>query len=795
MARGAKVHADPSAGDTSRRQTRQQTGARANAGPATTTKTVAKRAKALRDGAASAEEPASVGDVAHEPASSKPSKRKKSSAGRKRALTSGEAPAQAKKAKKGAQEAGPASEDDDIVVAAAQAGEDEVIDGLNELHVDEGSQPVDDDGKDEYGEGEYEDEEVTDAPNAETTTSSTGSADEESEEGSAVEDEGEEEDGDVVRAPGGKKRGKAAARRLQEAVPTFVELSGDDGSGDDGRVVVPLPQKKAKKSSKRPRIDNDDTDSGGSRAELQPTATKKPKDKSSSTQKARKAGASTTLPPSTAATAAAASHAAAGTVQHEGSSQLKARARPKPTPVFKPSPAAKAKGLPLPTTTPIAHSTSLAASPAHTSTQHVQVAAPSTAAPSISAAPSAPDTPATPAISGGPTRPSAPATKPRRAAMHAGPGPKAKARKEGNASVNDVSLDQEGGQRDNAAGSGAEFGEEEEGEGFDHEGGAAGVTGQPRADEGRAANREWPAHTNLVYLDNKPAALPKQRDEVRQVITEANTKQLPRTLCWRHAMPAPPLLYDIVREALINAADECGQDDIKRRLEADKLYARSMGSISTQGRCSTFRSESYKKAQEVDFYKLYKLGALKTTEKIAEAVAELLKQPIVTFTYSGDPLLRKYDKDEPFCHAAIVAVLRVLFFSKKRYQAFPEGLFRSSYEEGEEADEPELPMAMVAYAATIVGSWLKQYQSGTFMKVQFSTTAYSGMYNNLLGDLKEIKRANLQGFHEIMNDLYRQVMGISAEENTDPAAVGQSQSSSNVDFSNVGIKKKGARSY
>ncbi|KAI0037311.1 hypothetical protein FA95DRAFT_1578921, partial [Auriscalpium vulgare] len=186
---------------------------------------------------------------------------------------------------------------------------------------------------------------------------------------------------------------------------------------------------------------------------------------------------------------------------------------------------------------------------------------------------------------------------------------------------------------------------------------------------------------------------------------------------------------------------------IEQRLRTDKPYARVMDSISvrtTQGRCSTFRSESYKNALEVNFYQLYKLDKLKTQEKIADALTWLFMQPTITFTYSGDPLLQKYDKDEPFCHPAIAAVL--------------------------------------------VGAWLKQYQSGLFIKVQFSTTIFSSMYNNLLNDLKRIKAANMLGFHFIMHDLYKKVMGISVEENIDPASAGPS---SEVDFKNMGIKKKG----
>ncbi|KAI0038108.1 hypothetical protein FA95DRAFT_1578402 [Auriscalpium vulgare] len=822
-------------------------------------------------------------DVAQEPASGRIKKKKAASSsatGRKRALTSGETPADAKKSKTGAQEAHragivsvhdgeqAATEGDEEVAGtlgglqdadhyeegngaeAAMEDDDDVVDGLKGLHVDEAA---------EHGatDEDSSEREATDASDDAMQPGSVMSLSDEEEEGYAA----EEEEKGVARAPGGRKKGKAAARHIEEAIPKFVATSDSEG-GDDPDTVdernegpPPSPPQRATTKSKRTRVQSDDTDSGVSRAELQPTLAKKkarPGDtrgderSGSATQSdaVRKASSRPKPTPITKSSEAAKAqgNAAAGSALGSTHASKIVAETPKATPKTKPAASTPAAPkMKLAASTPAAPKTKPAAStPAAPKTTPAastpaapkkKPAASTPAAPKTTPAASTPaalkttpaastpaalkttpaaSTPAAPKTTPAASTPArsvtpavASAAKPRRVAMHAGPGPKK--RKQGptvadhdeHVDSNEDALVQDAGDynveadegNDQAAEGDEEYEDEEDeketaGGGGLHAGASAGRRGQGGADE-------WPAYTNLAYTDNKVSRQHSQTPQIQQVITEANTKQIPRGLCWRHAMPTSPLIHDIVREALINAARACEQDDIERRLRADKSYAREMGSIATQGRCSTFRSETYKKAQEVDFSGLYKLDKLKSPEKIADAIAAVFKKPIVTFTYSGDPLLSKYEQSEPFCHVAIVAVLRVLFGSKKRYQPFPEELFESSYEEGEEAGELELPIAMVAYAATIVGAWLKQNQSGTFIKVSFSTTTFSGMYNDLLNELKRMKRETPEGFHDILNHLYMQVMGISIEENTDPSAVSQVEGTPVADFKNVGIKKKG----
>ncbi|KAI0039027.1 hypothetical protein FA95DRAFT_1612914 [Auriscalpium vulgare] len=858
-----KTQQDAEENSTSRRRTRQQTAGEA-ARVATATRKPNARSKAGNKAeeapslgdvaqhpaagrgmkqASTAEDAPRLGDVAQQPAAGRSNKKKTSGKGRKRAWTSGEAPADSKKPKTSAagsvfnhERNEAATEGEDVTDSrgalverdsdneAAAEDDDAVVHGLETLHVDEANEAEALDSASEEGH-------VTDVSDVVMKPGSAGSLSDEEEEASAGAEEQDEQEV-VVPAAGGRKKGKAAARNVVDAMPTFVATSESEVSDATGitkqaaRSRSPPPREKSSKKSKV-RVQSDDTDSGASRAELQPTVAKKAKPKP--TPVVRASGAAqvqvvTTVRSSTSHPAAfpPVSHAAHTPLDKDA--QTPAASKTKSTAK---SATAKAKAPATPgATTPAAVDAQTPAASKTKSTAKSAIAkakAPATPGPTTPAAAKtksaaktkAPMThvPATPAAANTKqTATPAPSLKPRRVAMHAGPGPK---RKNGGAPVEDDSNagcetpaiqepvgdegkleagDQVvGGHDDEWAAEADDEEEEDDGREDEKEGVGAGIgeSGASSAGGGGYGHAsEWPAFTNLVYADGKVSTLNSQTEQVHQVITEANTKQIPRTLCWRHAMPATPLIYDIVREALINAAVECGQVDIEQRLQADKSYARVMGSISTQGRCSTFRSESYKNAMEVNFYELYKVDKLKTAEKIADAVAGLFKLPMVTFTYSGDPLLQKYEKDEPFCHPAIAAVLRVLFFSKKRYPMFPEELFKSSVNKGEEAAELELPMAMVAYAATIVGAWLKQYQSGTFIKVQFSTTIFSGMYNTLLSDLKSIKAANLLGFHSIMHDLYNQVMGISVEENVDPAAAGVSSA---VDFKNVGIKKKGIR--
>ncbi|KAI0039050.1 hypothetical protein FA95DRAFT_1612895 [Auriscalpium vulgare] len=304
----------------------------------------------------------------------------------------------------------------------------------------------------------------------------------------------------------------------------------------------------------------------------------------------------------------------------------------------------------------------------------------------------------------------------------------------------------------------------------------------------------WPESTNLVLLDGSKAlaGLTEQRPGVREVITEANTRQLPRVLCLNHCLPSATLLEDLSREALILAADARGEDDIAARLRAEKPYAKLMGSI-TRARATTFRSETAKKRAEVDFYALYRFDKLQTKEKIADAVADMFRpNNPMTFAFSGDPALGSYNAQEPFCHEAVIAVLQLIISNKKRYDAFPDEFFTSSIEEGDEADEREIPIAMVAYAATLVAASLKEYQTGVKVPANFTVDAYAGLYKTLMDELHRARAVNLTGFHAVTHFLYLSAKGLVVEDEEDPSLVQESKAlmASAIDFAAVGSTLK-----
>ncbi|KAI0039904.1 hypothetical protein FA95DRAFT_1612201 [Auriscalpium vulgare] len=311
------------------------------------------------------------------------------------------------------------------------------------------------------------------------------------------------------------------------------------------------------------------------------------------------------------------------------------------------------------------------------------------------------------------------------------------------------------------------------------------------ADAPTSSKRRWPQSTDLVLLDGSKglAGLTEQRPSVRDVITEANTRQLPRVLCLNHCMPSGPLLEELSREALILAAEARGEEDIAARLRAEKPYASLMGAV-TRARASTFRSETAKKRTEVDFYTLYQFNKLQTKERIADAVASMFRpnQPM-TFAFSGDPALGTYNAQEPCCHEAVIAILRLILLSKKRYDAFPDDFFTSSIEDGNGADELEMPIPMVAYAATLVAASLKEYQTGVKVAANFTVDSYAGLYKTLMDELHHARAVNLSGFHSVMHFLYLSAKGMVMDDNEDPSFVPESSApkASAIDFAEVTI--------
>ncbi|KAI0040233.1 hypothetical protein FA95DRAFT_1611958 [Auriscalpium vulgare] len=293
----------------------------------------------------------------------------------------------------------------------------------------------------------------------------------------------------------------------------------------------------------------------------------------------------------------------------------------------------------------------------------------------------------------------------------------------------------------------------------------------------------WPAHTNLELSGKKLAGLAKQTPQVHAVITRANTHEIHQVMCWTHAMPVGDFLLDCLRTSLINAADHLEHKDIAARLRAEKPYGTLM-SASTRGRMSIFRTNIKRRLAGLDMSDLYEFS--KFTTPVAVTVSNLVKADPYLFIFPGDLWDRVYDDTSPYCHAVFVKALRALFLGTKALASFDTPLYVSSIKSGIAASQREVPAAMVAIVAMMITHSLNDWQTGVHIPVDFDSNIYGPIYEAHLTSLKAMKSGNPDGYHKVMHFLYQAGRGLVAERASNPTSLVQPSVNTGINMKDMG---------
>ncbi|KAE9396673.1 hypothetical protein BT96DRAFT_1039269 [Gymnopus androsaceus JB14] len=139
--------------------------------------------------------------------------------------------------------------------------------------------------------------------------------------------------------------------------------------------------------------------------------------------------------------------------------------------------------------------------------------------------------------------------------------------------------------------------------------------------------------------------------------------------------------------------------------------------------------------------------------------------PIVTKRVER-PYVPSYIKDESlelhggaYKHPAIVATLRSMFSGPASPGQVLKSAFSSSLDEKEYPDsEPEVPMSMVALAATAVHFCLSEWATGSLHSTEFKGNKARPEYRKNMELLQTIRKDNPQRYHALMSDLLTQAM-------------------------------------
>ncbi|KAL0573977.1 hypothetical protein V5O48_007969, partial [Marasmius crinis-equi] len=124
----------------------------------------------------------------------------------------------------------------------------------------------------------------------------------------------------------------------------------------------------------------------------------------------------------------------------------------------------------------------------------------------------------------------------------------------------------------------------------------------------------------------------------------------------------------------------------------------------------------------------------------------------------------------PFSHFAIQDTLRLWLFVMKGQAAIGFKFinkFVTSFPNDPEMQEPELPIAAVAAAATAVQSALIDTKSGVLIRTRFVEGVLGELYRSHIETLKTIKKDFPGEFHRIMSSLFRSAIGKSDQATAD----------------------------
>ncbi|KAI0062604.1 hypothetical protein BV25DRAFT_1916112 [Artomyces pyxidatus] len=306
----------------------------------------------------------------------------------------------------------------------------------------------------------------------------------------------------------------------------------------------------------------------------------------------------------------------------------------------------------------------------------------------------------------------------------------------------------------------------------------------------------WPVETDPVPNDGGPLGnLGDQKAAVRPVLTQANTRELFLVMAFNHFIPADNNYRDeLIRQALINAADALGEEVIAARLRRSKPYATKLGAIPIP-RMSIMRGEIKKKAAQLVAAE-YNFAAFGGPDKLALGISEIIAHPTYTHIFPGDHSIRSYDKALPFCHSAIIASIRASHFVKRPYARLPKDKLTSSITDGPEAEELELPAPLIAFHAVATFASLKDWQDGVQNILDFDTNA-KGVgsillaYEKHMTTLRNMRKTNPQGYHLITHYLYMKAAGLIPDDETqDPVGGGDNEVNPEVDMANIGASLK-----
>ncbi|KAI0040840.1 hypothetical protein FA95DRAFT_1611468 [Auriscalpium vulgare] len=295
---------------------------------------------------------------------------------------------------------------------------------------------------------------------------------------------------------------------------------------------------------------------------------------------------------------------------------------------------------------------------------------------------------------------------------------------------------------------------------------------------------EWPVSTNAIPPPKGGRmTIGDQPLDVQAVIREACAKEMPAAICFKNAFPLSDRREALLLDVLINSAKKLKKKNIVSRLEKDPAYVTLMCQVP-EWRISNYRLK-FKEAAEHIVQDRYELDAI-DSKRYVKIMKRVLRPKSRLYIFPGELPNMVFQKGGPFCHRAVIDVIRQAVFGPKASPRFPRAMYVALARNKKQ--RPELPRPMVALACTAIDAGLCAYQLSPTVssKNDFKADVYTKVYDEHMARLRRLERKHPEAYHNLMADLYAFASGNDKSDNGEAPIDGnndghESESDSEVD--------------
>ncbi|KAL1747102.1 hypothetical protein HDZ31DRAFT_72437 [Schizophyllum fasciatum] len=253
------------------------------------------------------------------------------------------------------------------------------------------------------------------------------------------------------------------------------------------------------------------------------------------------------------------------------------------------------------------------------------------------------------------------------------------------------------------------------------------------------------AHPNQRVL-----SLKLQNPELQAVLRRA-IQNGQSSILFTNAFPDPGETPLLDKQALVDAAESCKATGIHERLLGDPAYSLRLGPV-IHTRVAILRSRFKENADNkvVGFYRL------PNDNSIGDVVRRLMDQAAYHYSQKDDG---SFINHKPYSNRCVTAVIQDVVFSGSGSRSLSVKLANLFFEPNSGGAQPELPIPLVALAATAVCAALDDRSSGVNNKksTEFSGDSVINVYKDHVRALTTIRDTKPAAFHRLMADLFKEV--------------------------------------